>query len=416
MVKRGLAFLFLSAFLFSAVEAKINIITAPDNSDIAVIDVWVRAGSRNETAEINGISHFVEHLIFKGSQKYKTGEMDKLIEECGGIVNAATSKDFTHFYVTVPKEYFYRAADLLSDSIVNPLFPEEEIEKERKVILEEILRSQSQPDDELYDLIYAKCFRLHPYHYPVIGTVPSLLNIKKADILNYKKKFYVKENLSVIAAGNLPNDAASYLTKVFSSLPGGEKAKNTEEGEMLSQNSLIEKKKKVNKSYLAVAFSSPPASSPDSIVMDVISILMGNGRNSRLNKEIKEEKQLVWSIGFSYPTPIDPNLVLISAVCDAKKVEKATEAVFSELRKLANVEVKAEELLKAKTMIEVDYKVTHSSPQALASNLGYFATVADVEYEKNYLENIKKVTPADIMRVAKQYFGYYTIGRIIGEN
>jgi len=412
MLKRSLAFLFLSLFFFSPLEAKVKIITEKDLSDIAVIDVWVRAGSRNESAEINGISHFLEHLIFKGSKKYKTGEMDKLIEECGGIVNAATSKDFTHFYVTVPKEYFYRAADIMSDSITNPLFPEEEIEKERK---EEILRSQSQPDNELYDLIYAKCFRLHPYHYSVLGTVPSLLNIKKADITNYKKKFYVDSNMTVLAAGNLPNDAAGYLSKAFSGLPGGKRTENLE-AETLFQNSLLEKKKKVNKTYLAVAFSSPSAQSPDSYTMDVISMIMGSGRNSRLNKELKENKQLVWSIGFSYPTPIDQNLVLISAVCDAKKVEKATEAIFTELRKLATQPVKPAELEKAKTIIEVDYKVTHSNPQSLASNLGYFATVINAEYEKNYLENIKKVTADDILRVTKQYFSYYTIGRIIGEN
>ncbi len=410
-----LLFLIATSIASNAFGSGVQIITKPMQSDVVAIDVWIRTGSRNENYLNNGISHFIEHLIFKGSKKYKAGEIDKKIEEVGGIINAATSKDFTHFYIIVPKKYFETAAAVLADALINPSFMEDELEKERKVVLEEILRSQSQPEKNLYDLVYAKSFRHHPYHYPVLGSLATISNLKRETIINYYKDHYAGENVSVVAVGGLPKNALTILKREF----GGFPARNTRTSlkkEYLSEKKLLELKKDVKKTYLYVAFSSPDITSFDSYIMDVMITLLSTGRNSILNKEIKEKEQLVDSIGLVYPTPIDPSLLIINAICDKKNVETATQKVFSILDNIKINGVTKKQLERAKKLIEMDNKLTYSTPGALASHIGYFKTIANnVSYEQNYLEKINQVSGDDIKRVAKKYFGYYTIGRIIPE-
>ncbi|NQU17463.1 MAG: insulinase family protein [Candidatus Saganbacteria bacterium] len=425
MIKKVIGLCFLILIIFSQVSHSINvdktrngvkIISHKMESDIIALDIWVRAGSRNENPNINGISHFIEHLIFKGSKKFKVGETDKIIEGAGGIINAATSKDFTHFYIVVPKKYFKKAAEVLGDLLTNPLFDPIELEKERKVVLEEIYRSQSQPRQELYNLVFAKSFRYSTYRYPVLGSLASVSYLDRDTISKYFKTYYAGKNITIIATGGLPNNVVSLLKKEFKNIPSLKRRLYSPKTEMISENNLLESKKKVAKAYLDIAFSSPAASSFDSYVLDLIITIMGNGRNSRLNKEIKENAGLVHSITIGYPTPIAPNLIIIGAVCDPLKVDSATQKIFYELNRLKTDPVSDYELKKAKTIIAVDNKITYSQPQDLASHLGYFATVANnINYEKDYMKNINMVSKQDIQRVAGKYFSYYTIGRFLPE-
>lgn len=420
-IKRAkLSFLFLIIFCgcsFAENVTRLNngvkIITQSLDSEIITLDVWIKAGSRNETPQISGISHFIEHLLFKGSQKYKTGEMDRLIEESGGVFNAATSKDFTHFYIVIPREYFNKAAEIMGDMIANPLFPPEEIEKERLVVLEEIYRSQSQPQNELYNLLYEKSFRYHPYYMPVLGSLASISYLGRDTLVKYYQTFYAGENVSIVAAGKLPNNSAAVLKKEFSNIPRLAVKSFYPQQETISDNKLFEQKKEISRAYLSIAFSSPAASSFDSYVMDLIITILGKGRNCRLNREVKENSRLVYNIDISYPTPIDPGLVMIDAVCDTKNISRATQKIFDEINRLRTEAVSGYELKKAKNMLEVDNKIAHSSPQQLASELGYFSTVADTDYAKNYMENIKKISEDDIKKTADKYFAYYTIARFI---
>lgn len=412
MVKKTL-FVLIFLIATSLASNAVEIITKTTPSDVIALDVWVRVGSRNENYQNNGISHFIEHLIFKGSKKYKTGEIDRKIEEIGGIINAATSKDFTHFYIVVPKEHFETATIILADALTNPSFNEEELEKERRVVLEEILRSDSQPEKSLYDLIYAKSFRHHPYHYSVLGSLATISHLKRDAIVNYFKEHYSGNNVSVIAVGGLPKNAQSVLKREFGKMPNSNNKIDIKK-EYLSEKKLLELKKDVKKTYLYIAFSSPDIQNSDSYVMDTMITMLATGRNSILNKEIKEKDQLVDSISVSYPTPIDPNLLIISAICEEKDVETATQKIFAVINNIKLNGVSAKQLNRAKKLIEFDYKLTYSEPKALASHLGYFKTIANnMSYEQNYLNNINKVTNDDLKRVANKYFGYYTIGRII---
>ncbi|MFC1496470.1 M16 family metallopeptidase [Candidatus Margulisiibacteriota bacterium] len=415
----------LLTLLFVTSAIALNVKTLPsclkivtdkiEGSEVIALDIWVRAGGRNEDYRTAGISHFIEHLIFKGSKNYKTGEMERLIEEAGGIVNAATSKDFTHFYVVIPKQYFKKALAIMSDALTNPLFPKEELEKERLVVMEEILRHNSNHQAVLWDLIYAKSFRYHPYRYPVLGTVQTVSFLDRDTIIGHYQKYYRGKNITVIATGGLPDNAHRLLAAAFKDISRLKVKSVRNKESRITENILFEKEKKISKAYLNVAFSSPPAASFDSYVMDMIITILGNGRNSRLNKEIKENQSLVYDIDIIYPTPIDSNLVVIDASADPKNLDRATREIFFQLNLLKTKPVTDYEIKKAINKLEFDYKVNHAEAKSLASNLGYFATIADVGYEINYIQNIKRVSKNDIKRVAAKYFGYYTIGRFVPE-
>ena len=144
------------------------------NNPIVTIDTWIKTGSINENDSNNGISHFLEHLFFKGTIKHPAGEMDRLLESKGAIVNAATSKDFTHYYITIPSQYFDKALELHSDMLLNPQIPAPELEKERKVVLEEIAKDSNTPAKKAYDNLNSMMYTYHPYKRKVIGTSENI--------------------------------------------------------------------------------------------------------------------------------------------------------------------------------------------------------------------------------------------------
>ena len=182
------------------------------DNPIVTIDTWIKTGSINENDTNNGVAHFLEHLFFKGTKAHPTGEMDKILESKGAIVNAATSKDFTHYYITIPSEYFDTAMELHADMLLNPQIPRKELEKERKVVLEEISKDENNPSKKVYENLNDMMYTKHPYKRKVIGSADIIGTIRREEILDYFDKFYSPSNMVTLVVGNV--DAENALAKI----------------------------------------------------------------------------------------------------------------------------------------------------------------------------------------------------------
>ena len=172
------------------------------NNPIVTIDTWIKTGSVNEDDKNNGISHFLEHLFFKGTKAHPTGEMDRILESKGAVVNAATSKDFTHYYITIPSSDFDTALDLHSDMLLNPQIPRKELEQERKVVIEEISKDGNSPSKKVYNNLNKLMYTTHPYKRQVIGTAENVGVMRREEILEYFNKYYAPSNMVTLVVGN----------------------------------------------------------------------------------------------------------------------------------------------------------------------------------------------------------------------
>lgn len=378
------------------------------DNPIVIIDTWIKTGSVNETDENNGVAHFLEHLFFKGTSLYPAKEFDSVLESKGAITNAATSKDFTHYYILIPSKYFDLALKMHSDMLLNPLIPRKELEKERKVVLEEIAKNNDKPTTTLYKNMTKEFYKNHPYKRDVIGTKEVIENITREQILDFYNKWYVPSNMITVVAGDV--NATEVLEKVkksFNQQTQAPKQKKLVYKKDKKPSSCVENKVKsdVETGYVLIGFKS--AESPtdkDSYALDVLATIIGDGKTSRLYKNLKEQKQLVHSVSAYNSSMKEDSLFYISANYTTEDIEKLKNSVFNEIENLKKNEVPSDELEKAKKIIERDTFYSRESISNIAGEIGYTVTITDdIGYYKNYLNNINKVTTEDIKRVAKEY-------------
>ena len=189
------------------------IIEEVHDNPIVIIDTWIKTGSINETDENNGVAHFLEHLFFKGTSKHPAKEFDRILESKGAITNAATSKDFTHYYILIPSQYFELALELHSDMLLNPLVPRKELEKERKVVIEEIAKNNDKPQTVLYRNLIRNFYKIHPYKRDIIGTKEIIETISREQILDFYNKWYMPANMTTVIIGDVDTQRALELVK-----------------------------------------------------------------------------------------------------------------------------------------------------------------------------------------------------------
>ncbi len=377
---------------------------------IVAIDVWVATGSINEKEENNGISHFFEHMLFKGTEKRGAGEIDSAIDAMGARNNAATGKDFTHYYIITPSENFEEALEIQADAIMNSAFDPGEIEKERLVILEEKRRSLDNPMSLLFDALYELSYTEHPYRRPILGTMESVSGITRDDFLEYHEKYYVPSNMAVVIVGDVKAKEALERVKEAFKFEGLEipPAQGEIEAQRGVKRLVIEKD--VNQAYMGMAFHGPSIKEGDSYAMDMIAAVLGEGRSSRLNREIKEEKQLVNSVEAFFFSQKDDGLFFVTAAMKEENLERVEEEVLKMLIELKTEPPREEELNKAKTQIITQHAFNSETNIQQAQNFGYYYAVAgDYSLALEYPENIRRVTREDVRRVAEEYFGNYSI-------
>ena len=411
--------LFLFVFIFGSFvcAADLNIyklengqtvvIKEVHTNPIVTIDTWVKTGSINETDKNNGVSHFLEHLFFKGTEKHPTGEFDKILESKGAVNNAATSKDFTHYYITIPSGFFNQALEMHADMLQNPKIPGAELEKERKVVLEEISKDLNNPQNIVYNNLVEMMYTDHPYKRKVIGKSEIIQNISKEEILDYFNTYYAPSNMITIVSGDVnTGDAIENIKKEFS-----------KEYKKIPQN--IYKKEKPLTSYLKketflptqtgymlIGFRSENIVNKNTYALDVLAAILGEGKSSVLYKNIKDKRQLALSISASNSTAKDDGIFYISAGFMPDNYEELEKSIFSEIVRLQETGVTEEQVNLAKNIIERDTYYARESISNIAEEVGYsFVTTDGVGFYKNYLSNIKKVSVSDVNKVLRKYLG-----------
>lgn len=384
------------------------IIKQVKNNPIVVIDTWVKTGSINENDQNNGVSHFLEHLFFKGTETHPPGDFDKILESKGAITNAATSKDFTHYYITTPSKYFDLAVDLQSDMLLNPLIPRKELEKERKVVMEEIAKDANNPDEKVYDNLIQMLYKTHPYKRKVIGTNDIIGKISREEILDYYNTHYGPQNMVTVIIGDIdPQHALDKVKEDFKTSPRKlTKNINKPEKPLTSQITKIDNQP-VNTGYLIIGYHSANAFNPDTYALDVLATILGDGRSSVLYQTIKEQNQLADSISANNSTYREDGIFSISASFSPEKSDKLKKAIFEQISKIQKEGITAQQLQIAKNIIERDTYYNRESVENIASEIGYSTVLTDnPKYYDEYLNNIKKVTAHDVKKVANYYLNF----------
>ncbi len=377
------------------------------NNPIVTIDTWIKTGSINETDSNNGVAHFLEHLFFKGTKAHPTGEMDRILESKGAIINAATSKDFTHYYITIPSEYFDTAMDLHSDMLLNPQIPRKELEQERKVVLEEISKDENNPSRRVYDNLNDMMYTTHPYKRKVIGSENIIGTIRREEILDYFNKFYAPSNMVTVVVGDV--DTAKAVQKISECF--AQDYRKPVKMNFRAEHQLQGQKRKVDytdaqSGYLMMGFRGVNISNNETYALDVLAEILGGGKSSRLYRDIKEQKGLAYSISASNGSYKDDGIFYISANYVPSNLEKLEKSIFEEIKNIQKYGITEEELERAKNIIIQDTYYSRESTSNISSELGYiYALTNSSQIYDNYVENIKKVTVNQVNAAADKFLG-----------
>lgn len=383
------------------------IIKQVKNNPIVIIDTWVKTGSINENDQNNGVSHFLEHLFFKGTKEHPTGDFDRILESKGAETNAATSKDFTHFYILIPSKYFDLAMDLHSNMLLNPLIPGKELEKERKVVMEEIAKDANSPNEKVTDNLNAMLYKTHPYKRKVLGTNEIIGKITRDEILGYYNTHYGPQNMITIVIGDVdPQHALDKIKEDFKTEPRKITKNINKPEKQLSAKIKKVDYQPVQSGYLLIGYRGANAFSTDVYALDVLATILGDGKSSILYQDIKEQKQLANSISANNSTYREDGTFIIGANFSPENVDKLQKAIFDDVAKVRKEGVTEDQLKLAQSSIEKDTYYGRESISNIASEIGYTTVLTDnPKYYDEYLTNIKKVTLKDIKRVADIYLG-----------
>ena len=383
----------------------LKVIIEKRKSDSVSIEAMVGVGSNYENKNISGISHFIEHTLFKGTKTKTAKQISSLIEDVGGRLNAYTSKERTAYHGKVPKQYLQVLLDVLSDMLQNPVFDENELKKEKNVVLSEAKIWKDQPRLNQWNLLEKILWKKHPAKNPIIGTVETIKKIKRSDILNYYKKYYIPNNITLTIVGDIEDNVLELVKKKFENFkPDKLEIKKFEEEKNLEQRKITAKKDTAH-SYFVMGYLCPNRVDKDSYVLDIIQVILGNGSSSRLFTEIREKKGLCYEIGASYEAEGNYGYFAIHLSTDKKNIPMAKEIIIKEVEKLKSIT--NQDLEKAKKSIEGQFLLEYEDTLKLADLICFWEKLKDYNLYKDYIKNIKAVTKEDISKAVNKYLKNY---------
>lgn len=388
---------------------------------VVTVQVWYRAGSRNEITGKTGLAHLNEHMMFKGTPKYGKGEFSRIVAKNGGTENAFTGKDYTAYFENLSADRIGLALDLESDRMTNLSIDAKEFQLEREVVKEERrLRTEDDPQNLVVEHLYAAAFLVHPYHAPIIGWMSDLNQLQRNDVTGFYKRYYSPNNAILVVVGDIdPKKLLPKIRQTFGKVPKGFPAPNlnmTEPEQNGERRFLI--KKEAQLPFVIAGYHVPNYSHPDNYALSVLANILFSGKSSRLYRSLVYEKKLALDTGGDYPNlSADPDLFYIYGVPQpGRNWEELERSLYAEIEKLKTEPVTDRELQKAKNQIEAGFIMGQDSNFNRAMQVGTAeAVAAGYSYQESYVENIRKVTPDDLIRAAKTYLieNQRTVGILI---
>lgn len=333
------------------------------------VGIWVNVGSRDESPELAGAAHFIEHLMFKGTEKRTAKEIAESLDAVGGQLNAFTTKEYTCYYVRVLDEFFEFAVDLLSDMLLNSLFAPGDLDKERNVILEEIKMYEDTPDEQVHDIFAQTLWQGHPLGRPVIGTNNVIASIDRDQLYQFYKKHYIPSNIIVAVAGNVEHQEV--VEKVQTAL-GDLKVQNYRRHLQapVRHDTVTFRKKDTEQVHICTGSAGLPLSHRNIYVLQLINTILGGGISSRLFQQIREERGLVYSV-FSYHSSYhDGGVFCVYLGLSQNNIGRALDLVFKEIKDIQLNGVTVEELQRAKDQLRGNLLLSLEHVNSRMSRLG----------------------------------------------
>ena len=382
------------------------------------IGVWVETGSKYETKENNGISHFIEHMLFKGTRSRSAKEIAEIIDSIGGQINAFTSKECTCFYTKILDSHYNLAIDLLSDMLFNSNFDNEEIEKEKSVIYEEISMYEDSPEDLAHDLLYQSIFDNSSLGLPILGINDSLKRINREKMIKYMQEYYVPNNAVISIVGNFNDD--DLLESIKSKFGRWQRSplliKENKNPKYNFQH--ISKVKDIEQAHLILGLKGVTLKENLRYPLLVVNNILGGSMSSRLFQNIREDKGLVYSI-YSYPSSYkEAGLFSIYAGMNPGQLEEVSMLIYEELKKLKTKGLTKIELNKSKEQIKGNYILGLESTSSRMSSIGKTELLLNKIYSpKEIIEYIDKVTMEQVEKVIEEVIDLNNISSIVvGKN
>lgn len=380
----------------------ITILFQKNSSKSVALEVMVKVGSNYESKKILGIAHFLEHMLFEGTKKRPDSTViANEIEKYGAEFNAYTSTNRTAFFIKIINKHFEKALDILSDMVSNPLFKEEKISKEKKVVLREIDLVTDDPRQHQWVLFQKNLFEKHPAKNPTYGTIKTISSISRKELSDYYKKYYVPNNMIISVVGNV-NGVKSKIEDCFGRLKSKKLPKRKTIKEPLNKKikGFIEKRR-IQNSYIVLGYKVPIRTDKDSYAMDVIAAILGRGQSGWIFDEIRNKRGLSYQTGVQHEPEDDYGTFAVFAGLDKKNIPKAKSIILKQFRKLQNITKKV--LNEAKAYIEGHHALELEDNFHYADNMSFWELIKDVNLSANYTKNIKKVTANDVKKTAMKY-------------
>lgn len=408
-----LIFTSLNAYPLNVNEYKLDnglkiLIVEDHKAPTATFQIWYRVGSRNEGIGKTGLSHLLEHMMFKGTSKYGPKSFSQTIQRAGGTDNAFTSREYTGYFELLASDRIELPIELEADRMQNLILTPQAVLSERDVVMEERrLRYEDDPQNIVFEEVMAAAFKNHPYRWPVIGWMSDLKTLNPEDLISHYKTYYTPNNAVVIVVGDVKSEEIySRIKMAFGSLPSGPPIKNTDPGEDEQRGEKrIYVKKEAELPYILSAYKVPDINHEDGFALEVLGNILSEGKSSRLYNALVYEKQLAVSAWASYDGfHIDPFLFFSGATAShGKTSEEVENALINEIEKIKKEPPSEQEVQKAKNQIEASFIMEQDSIYMQARTIGTFEMIGGWRLLEKYLDGIRKVSPEDVKRVAEKY-------------
>lgn len=374
---------------------------------LVAVQLWVKSGSIHEGKYLGaGISHYLEHMMGKRTQKRGREEYYNDIRALGGSnANAYTSYDRTAYHFTVESRFLDSALEALSDMIQNTIFDEEEVLREKDVILKEMNLGDDNPNRQLWKKFMSTAYTQHPYRHPIIGYRQVFEQLKLEDLKEYYANRYAPNNMILLLAGDLDLDSAGLAIKKYFSSFQRKTVVPIQSPEELPQ---VTARKEViyypmQRSKVMLGYPTVNIFSEDLAALDVLALVLGRGKLSRLYQRLKEKDNLVESVSVSSWTPLDRGMFLVQLELDPNQYPKAEKALMEEIRRVQNKPILSQELKRAKNRVRLNIVSEIQTLKGWARSLGFGELVGNLHFDQQYLDAILKVQPEDILRVSRKY-------------
>ena len=387
----------------------LRVITTPiPNAQAASIAYFVGIGSRGEQPRTNGLSHYMEHMLFKGSDKRPTApDISEAIEGAGGQLNAYTTREITCYWNNVPFEALETGMDVVADMIQHPLLAQEEIDRERTVVQQEIRRSHDTPGAWVGELLGRAVFGDQPVGWPVAGSLETVGEMQRDDFIEHMRTFYGAENAVLSVAGNVTHEQVVEIAdRHFTDLPSSAEVEVPAASAGLPEERLIVEERDLEQTNLAMAMQAFGRRDPDRYALDVLNGVLGRGMSSRLFKEVRERRGLAYAVGSSASRLRDIGTLTVSAGVTREHQEEALEVIIHELGRLVDEPVGAEELQRTIDYVAGSLRLSQETARAVGQRSGNQLLMdGELESVEDAVAALRSVTAPDVQRVAKRVIG-----------